>query len=364
MSLHLPFHTLEPTFAAGLIDDPILLVRVRPTGRQLMFDCGQLHHLAKRSLNRLDALFISHAHMDHWMGIDSVIRAVHATPRTVNLFGPPGLADKFTHKLAGYDWNLAEPTWGSFRVNEVFADRLVHTLFTGPEAFQRHPDGETLRADDAPIYRTPHLEVHTAACEHRVQSQIYRINERLRFLVDKNRMMELGLEPGPWLGALKRRVLTGQEMELPLNVLRRNASGVVLEETVTDPCALLKQIERPQTPASIGYVSDVGYSENNRESILGLLRGVDLLLCECTFLQAGKERARASQHLCTADVNELLEELQPSFFLPMHLSKAHSQHAEKLYSEIAAPSETTLLQLPVRRTPRPLLACEMGWEEC
>ncbi len=137
MKVRFPFRNLEPVFFAGLIDDPIFLVRIRPTGRYLMFDCGQIHHLAKRILTGLDAVFVSHAHMDHWMGIDSVIRQVLASGRTIDLFGPPGMADKFEHKLSGYDWNLAEDYWCHFRVFEVFSDCLRCDLFPGPEHFKR-----------------------------------------------------------------------------------------------------------------------------------------------------------------------------------------------------------------------------------
>jgi ribonuclease Z len=97
-----PFRYLEPTFFAGLFDDPLLLVRVRPSGRALLFDCGKMHHLAKRVYTSIDAIFISHAHMDHFMGMDSVIRHSHASPRTVDIFGPLGLSEKMAHKFACY----------------------------------------------------------------------------------------------------------------------------------------------------------------------------------------------------------------------------------------------------------------------
>jgi ribonuclease Z len=67
------FKQIEPTFPAGLLDDPLLLVRVRATGRSLLFDCGPLHHLAKRTIKSIDAIFISHAHMDHFMGMDAFL---------------------------------------------------------------------------------------------------------------------------------------------------------------------------------------------------------------------------------------------------------------------------------------------------
>jgi len=362
MTVHLSFRNLEPTFAAGLIDDPVLLVRVRPTGSNLMFDCGQLHHLAKRVINRLDALFISHAHMDHWMGIDRVIRDLHATSKTIDLFGPPGIADKFEHKLAGYDWNLAEEYWGSFRVHEIFPEKICRHLFAGPASFRRRALDTVSRDAQTPIYQTPHCQVLAATCEHRVDSLIFRVNESPGFLIDKEKLVQLGLLPGPWIGELKRRILQGEKQPSVLNVLQRDAAGAVREVAVKDGRALLKQIERPQRPAAIGYISDVGFSAVNRERILSFMQGVDLLVCECTFLREGKERARASHHLCTDDINQLLDELCPGYFLPMHLSKTYSRRSAELYRELAPPPGTQLLQLPLRRTPRPLLAAEMDWQ--
>ncbi len=52
---------------------------------------GQLHHLAKRVLKSINALFISHAHMDHFMGVDTFIRHNHVSPKTVDIFGPPAI---------------------------------------------------------------------------------------------------------------------------------------------------------------------------------------------------------------------------------------------------------------------------------
>lgn len=362
MSVRLSFRNLEPTFAAGLIDDPVLLVRVRPTGGNLMFDCGQIHHLAKRTITRLEALFISHAHMDHWMGVDSVIRHLHASSRVVDLFGPAGIADKFANKLNSYDWNLAEACWGSFRVHEIFPHQVRRHLFHGPDGFRRQPLDPLPRAVKSPIYRRQHCQVLAETCEHRVDSLIFRVNESPDFLIDKARLAQLGLLPGPWLKELKRRFLQG-EVSAPLrHVLQGDAAGNRRAIEVEDAGSLLAQIARPARQASIGYVSDVGYTEANREKIVNFMQGVDLLVCECTFLLEGKARARASAHLCTGDVNQLLEILRPAFVLPVHLSKTYCRRSESLYEELAPPAGTQLLQLPLRRTPRPLLAAEMGWQ--
>src|SRR5512144_607024 len=130
-----PFRYLKPTFFSGLLDDPVLYLFLRPSGRGLLFDCGQIHHLAKRVLKSVDALFISHAHMDHFMGIDTFIRNNHVSPRTIDLYGPPGIAGKTARKLAGYDWNLCEPGWCALRVHEVFPDRTATFFLPGADGF-------------------------------------------------------------------------------------------------------------------------------------------------------------------------------------------------------------------------------------
>jgi ribonuclease Z len=86
---------------------------------------------------------------------------------------------------------------------------------------------------------------------------------------------------------------------------------------------------------------------------------VTLLVCECSFLAADRDKARVSSHLCTGDVNFLVEKLRPAFFLPMHLSKSYIHTWERLYEELEAPPGVTLLRLPKLVTPRPLLPCEV-----
>jgi ribonuclease Z len=88
------------------------------------------------------------------------------------------------------------------------------------------------------------------------------------------------------------------------------------------------------------------------------MRGVTLLACECSFLKEEKEKARVSAHLCTEDVNFLIDKLRPAYFLPMHLSKSYIHRWEELYTELDIPSDVTLIRIPKYLTPQPLLPCE------
>ncbi len=352
-----PFRYLEPTFFAGLFDDPLLLVRVRPSGRALLFDCGKMHHLAKRVYTSIDAIFISHTHMDHFMGMDSVIRHSHASPRTIDIFGPPGLAARMAHKFACYDWNLADSFWGDFRVGEVSEGRIASTLYRGPQAFAAQAEGER----SGEVYANNYLTVKAALCEHRIAVLAFRVDEGAAFVLDEARMAQAGVIKGEWLKGLEKLFHDGAMEGSPLQVPVRRGD-IVEERHEPDTGALYRNILKIEQPASIGYLTDIGYSPENMEKLAGLLQGVTLLVCECAFLAADCKKAELSRHLCTSDLNIILERLRPRYVLPMHLSKTYQNYRGKsnpLYDEIEPPPGVTVLKIPDRLTPRPIMASEV-----
>ncbi|RNC71814.1 MAG: MBL fold metallo-hydrolase [Desulfuromonadales bacterium] len=356
MKRHLPFRYLEPTFCAGLLDDPVLHLNVRPLGRAILIDCGQIHHLAKRVLKSIDAVFVTHAHMDHFMGFDTLVRHIHVSPRTVELFGPPGIGRKVEAKLAGYDWNLTESYWCSFLVHEVHPEEIHSFLFPGAEGFPCRPVGaRPWRGRE--IWHNGFLTVEAELCDHRIPALVLRITERPTFWIDGARLAEAGLVPGEWLREMKSRFYRGALEGAPLTVLRQRGERVVKEE-VEDVSALFEAIRRVQEPASIGYMTDIGMSEENIAKVQELLTGVTLLICECSFLAEDVAKARISHHLCTTDVNMLARELRPGWLLPMHLSKSYNAKSPLLYREFALPPEVRLLRLPEHLTPCPLLPAE------
>ena len=350
------FHSIEPFFCAGLLDDPLLLVRVRQAGRDLLFDCGQLHHLAKRTLRAIDAVFVSHAHMDHLMGFDHLVRHTHVSPRPLDLFGPPGMAARVGHKLAGYDWNLAEEWWRTIFVHEVHADRVERYGFAGARGFAGERLGSEPRETQV-IYATPLVTVAAALVDHGLPVLAFRLTEAEVFSIDPVRLAAAGLLPGPWLRELKACWQTGTLDARPIEALCVTATGPQ-SLPYPDAAALYAQIRADRAAASLGYVTDVGFSPANRAA-LQLLAGVSLLCCECTFLAADVAKARASHHLCTTDVNQLSAALRPHALLAMHLSKAYVHDPYALYRELAPPDDTRLLRLPAYLTPRPRLLSEL-----
>jgi ribonuclease Z len=351
------FRYLQPSMFSGLLDDPVMFVNVRPTGRALLLDCGQLHHLAKRVLRSIDAVFVSHAHMDHLMGFDHLLRHVHVAPRTIAVYGPSGIAERISHKLAGYEWNLTEETWCIFVVYEVHPRQIEQYEFAGCRGFtSRHR--KTIPRDDRVIYQTRHLKVEAEICDHKIPVLIFRITETRAFLLDRQRLLEENLLPGPWLKDLEKRFYAGNWNTGPVEVWKVTNGGYTIE-TVDNAEALYRKICRDVSPDSIGYISDVGMTPENLGRVCDLMSGVTLLVSECTFLAEDEEKARISSHLCTTDLNRISRLISPSLLLPMHLSKAYIGNTQRLYEELDQLRGTRVLQLPDYLTPRPLLPCEL-----
>jgi ribonuclease Z len=102
-----------PTARRGL---PAILLRAG--GDRILFDCGegtQQQLLRSIGLPDVDAIFITHFHLDHWLGLIGMLKTfdLRARERTLDVYGPPGLRALF-HSLkhligrTGYPLNVHE----------------------------------------------------------------------------------------------------------------------------------------------------------------------------------------------------------------------------------------------------------------
>ncbi len=355
----LPFHYIEPSFFGGLLDDPLLYVRIRPLRRAILFDCGQIAHLAKRVVKPVDTVFITHAHMDHIMGIPTLVRHHHASPRPMDIFGPPGIADRIYHLLNGFDWNLSEPTWFTLHVHEVHVERIFHYSFIGPQGFASRFDGEEPRVGKE-IWLCRYVSVEAELLDHKIPVLAFRINERPHFAIDPRRLEQHGLVPGDWILDLKKSAWSGW-LASPVIVPCRDGREIRYG-SADEVARLYESIQEDLKPASIGYLCDVGRTADNVGRVGSFLKGVTLLCTECAFLASNADKARASFHFCTSDLNELLPQLSPEYLLPMHLSKSYLRRADELYKELCPPKGTNMLHLPIHVVPAPLTVSDVaGW---
>jgi ribonuclease Z len=82
-----------PTSRRGL---PALLVR--RGGDRVLFDCGegtQRQLVSSAGLAELDAVFLTHYHADHWLGLPGLLKTfdLRGRDRPLAVHGPPGLRE-------------------------------------------------------------------------------------------------------------------------------------------------------------------------------------------------------------------------------------------------------------------------------
>lgn len=69
---------MTPSFSPQLVNDvfgdPGLYVEVRWSRRALLFDLGSNESLSPTRLLRANDVFVSHTHMDHFIGFDRLLR--------------------------------------------------------------------------------------------------------------------------------------------------------------------------------------------------------------------------------------------------------------------------------------------------
>src|SRR3954466_5239948 len=80
-----------PTARRGLPALPL-----RAGGGRLLIDCGegpQQQLLRSVGLPELDAIFLTHYHLDHWLGLVGMLKTfdLRARERPLTVHGPPGL---------------------------------------------------------------------------------------------------------------------------------------------------------------------------------------------------------------------------------------------------------------------------------
>ena len=100
--------SFHPRLINGPFDDPGLFIPFLFQKRALIFDLGDIQVLQAGDLLKISHAFISHTHMDHFIGFDRLLRHMLGRGVRLALFGPAGFFNHVAGKLAGYAWNLVD----------------------------------------------------------------------------------------------------------------------------------------------------------------------------------------------------------------------------------------------------------------
>jgi ribonuclease Z len=304
-----------------------LYVHLRWQGRALLFDLGRLGRLDHGLLLKIRHVFVSHTHMDHFMGFDHLLRAFLARDAHLHLFGPPGIIANVAGKLAGYTWNLVDAYPLVLHVTEVTPERLRSVLLRASTRFSAEPAGAAAAGGPPPVIRLleePGLVVETVHLDHKIPCLAFAAWEPTRLNIDTEALRRLELTPGPWLNRLKAAVRAGAPAGMPIAV----APGLSM------PLGMLQAELVRSTPGQrIVYVTDTAFTEDNIARIVLLARGADLFVCEAPFLDAEREHAAARAHLTARQAGALARWAGARQLKLFHFSPRHEGQDEELRRE-------------------------------
>ncbi|MDB5017186.1 MAG: ribonuclease [Mucilaginibacter sp.] len=218
--------------------------------RLYLIDCGEgtqqqmLRFDVKAS--RIDHIFISHLHGDHYLGLVGLLSSLHLNGRIkpLKVFGPAPLKEIIELQL---------------RYSETTLQYNLEFVFTNPEKAEVILENQDITVESIPLD-------HGIACT----GFLFREKKRLRKLL-KEKLAEYNI-PVEYFSALKK----GVDYVTP--------EGKVYKNDI-----LTIDSEEPKTYA---YCSDTQYNEQYFKQI----SNATLLYHESTFLNSMLERAKETRH--------------------------------------------------------------------
>jgi len=330
---------MNPSFSSSLVNDvfgdPGLYVEVRWSKRALLFDLGHNEGLGPTRLLRAGEIFISHTHMDHFIGFDAVLRVALGRGKTLKLFGPPGLIDNVHGKLRGYTWNLVDGYPLMIEVREFHEDEIRWTTFRASNGFSSsEPARSPVPASDGPlviVLDDPMFTVKAVALNHRIPSFAYSLEEQFHINVNKQKLHRAGLRVGAWLKEVKQHIWEGKPDDFRFTVAlydehRRKDRELVLGE-------IKEQFLTITRGRKIAYVVDARYDEENEANIVALALGADVFYCESPYLDCDAEKARDRYHLTARQAGLMARQARVRDLVVFHFSPRYTGQGETLKRE-------------------------------
>ncbi|MDL5362221.1 ribonuclease Z [Halalkalicoccus sp. NIPERK01] len=260
-------------------------IHVNREGEELLFDCGegtQRQMMRFRTGFSISAIFLTHVHGDHVLGLPGLLQTLDFNDRAepLAIHTPRGTRHTVEDLVGALDTRLGYPV----EVREVAPGEVVH--------------------------KREEYEIRAFRTEHRTRSVGYALVEadrKGRF--DRERAEALGVPVGPKFSALH----SGESVELD--------DGTVIDpEQVVGP---------PRSGRKVVYTGDTRPSEAVRE----VADRADLLIHDATFGDDWAGRARETGHATAREAGELAAGAGVKRLALTHVSSRYAGDASRLARE-------------------------------
>ena len=258
--------------------------------------------LADVAASSVSHIALTHFHGDHCLGLPGVIQRLNLdkSQRTVRTCFPAS--------------------------GQCYYDALMNSsTFQSEVEIEAHP-----LTDAGVIFETDEWTLSALPLEHRRECYGYRLDEKDQRTISMAMLVQLGVElQGPQIGELKR---TG-------SITLDNGQTIRLEDVST---------ARPGQ--SFAFVMDTRVCDNAYK----LAQGVDLVVCEATYLDTEEKQAWEYMHLTARQAAEIARDagakkLVLSHFSQRYLSLSdHLKQAREIFPETYVARDLDRFALPRR----------------
>jgi ribonuclease Z len=304
----------------GYFEDPCLFVRMLYEKRTLLFDLGNMERLKPADIYKITDVFITHAHIDHFIGFDALLRSILRRDTPLNVYGPSNISSCIEGKLKGYTWNLITEYPAVINVFSFSGKTLQHSAFRAKNRFRK----ETIRRikTDRLLLRDPMFQIKAAVLDHGIPCLAYSIEEEFHINIDKDRLIKKGLTVGPWLTDFKKTL-----REKPGHDQRVNINGNSFKIKQLMDIVLITKGQK------ISYITDIAMNQKNISAATRLARDSNILYCEAYFMDKDRKKALERFHLTTKGCGLIAKKARVQKLVPMHFSPKYSDCPESVIKE-------------------------------
>lgn len=255
-------------------------------GRYFLIDCGEGTQMQLRryslKFQRIDHIFISHLHGDHYLGLPGLLSSMHLLGRTepLDLYADQGLAD------------ILEVN------NRYSGTTLRYTVNFHPLNF----------SEPAILFDDDKVKISTLILKHTIPCCGFVFEEKQR----PRKLMKEKIE------ALQIPIARLESLKMGDNYT--TPEGMVI------PNAELTS--SPLPPRKYAYCSDTSYNPD----IVPQLKGADLIYHESTFMEDMRNRAEQTMHSTAKDAAAIAKDAEAKRLLLGHYS-ARYKNLEPLLDE-------------------------------
>jgi ribonuclease Z len=218
--------------------------------RYFLADCGEGTQMQfkrhKVRFSKINDIFISHLHGDHYFGLIGLVTTFHLFGREneLHIYSPPGLEEIINLQLQASQTELAYPLF-------------FHLVDT---------------ENATRVYEDEYLEVSTIPMNHRIPTCGYLFREKVRDRNLREGVVKKYKIPSDLISGIKK----GNDF------IDKHGNVLTVDDLTLDP----------KPPRSYAFCSDTGYIESTAD----IVKGVDLLYHEATFMHDRQEMAQEKFH--------------------------------------------------------------------